>query len=550
MATPPCPIPPMLPPAAARAPPPAAAAAAAGHSYSASLPPTYRLSAFPVSPSAHDCSTAAASTGTFTLAPGLGLEQRGCDSGDDDDHDSARTSSSPSTTRRRIPSPSSSPSSFAHRPTRTTRGFDCPAPSSTSSLDAAAAAPASGPELRSASTSSARSSSSCTDTSASTSTSTTEDDADDCATPLSSLAGSTISMTASDSCGALSPGTAPAATSSSSAAAAPQRPPTSTSSNLAARLEWGLSGLVVAPQVPKDDAAKREREARAVRGGWEDPALAAARRALWDDVVAVDEDEGAPRPPPLAAEAQGAKGDDEGSPGQADGEDGDADVSESHDDDDDAASEEAAREDDEDEASGFPRVRRPCHTTLAPRFSCLRHSPSARAALSLPSSSCPSSNEDGPLPPSSTSTSTPTLFTSGRLSPSAASSTSTSDGAPASVTFSCAPPETCPTWSAEAYSRRGDAPVEKLSIREWIELQGVREAVGVWSGKIAKWDEAQQLAEASAAAAAANGAGGEGQLSTPTRGRPPGGLAAVVGVVHISRSTPTSPVDPNRMPFP
>ncbi|GAA5838270.1 hypothetical protein JCM9279_003184 [Rhodotorula babjevae] len=542
MATPPCPIPPPLPPAGARAP--QAAPTAAGHSYSASLPPTYRLSAFPVSPSAQDCST---STATFTLAPGLGLEQRGCDSGDDDadDDDSARTSS-PSTSRRRLPSPSSSsssPSSYAHRPTRTTRGFDCPNASSPSSLDAAK--PASGTDLRSTSTSSARSSSSCTDTSASASTSTstsaTEDDPDDCATPLSSLAGSTISMTASsDSCRAGPAAAVSPTTSATAAAAAAPRPPppTSASSNLAARLEWGLSGLVVAPQVPKDDAAKREREARAVRGGWEDPALAAARRALWDDVVSADEDEGAP-----LVEAQRAQG--EGASAQVEGDDGDADVSESHDDDD-GASEDAARddEDDEDEASGLPRVRRPCHTTLAPRFSCLRHSPSARASLSLPSSSCPSSSEDGPLP---SSTSTPTLLTSGRLSPSAASTTSTSEGAPASVTFSCAPPETCPTWSAEAYSRRGDAPVEKLSIREWIELQGVREAVGVWSGKIAKWDEAQQLA---AEASAGAGAGGDGQLSTPTRGRPPGGLAAVVGVVHISRSTPTSPVDPNRMPFP
>ncbi|GAA5916866.1 hypothetical protein JCM8208_001939 [Rhodotorula glutinis] len=530
MATPPCPIPPPLPPAAGARPP--APAHAVGHSYSASLPPTYRLSAFPVSPSAHD--DGPGSTAFSTLAPGLGLEQRGCDSDDDDDHDRRRRVPSP-------PSPSSPSSSSAHRPTRTTRGFDCPASSSTAA--GAAVAASSGTDIRSTSASSARSSSSCAGTSASTSTTTTEDDADadDCATPLSSLAGSTASMTASESCRAA---VAPGPTTSLSSAAAPRPPPptSSSSSNLAARLEWGMQGLVVAPQVPKDDAAKREREARAVRGGWEDPALAAARRALWDDVVAVDEDEGS-----RLGEDEHAQGE-EGTAERRSGEvDGDVRVSLQRDDgaathDDEDEDEEEDRGDDDE---GLPRPRRPCHTTLAPRFSCLRHSPSARASLSLPSSSCPSSSDDGPLPPSaSTSTSTSTLPTSGRLSPSAASTTSTSEGAPASVTFSCAPPETCPTWSAEAYSRRGDAPVEKLSIREWIELQGVREAVGVWSGKIAKWDEAQVLAEASA------GAGADGQLSTPTRGRPPGGLAAVVGVVHISRSTPTSPVDPNRMPFP
>ncbi|KPV78325.1 uncharacterized protein RHOBADRAFT_50805 [Rhodotorula graminis WP1] len=526
MPTPPCPIPPPLPPAGARAPAPSHAAA--GHSYSASLPPTYRLSAFPVSPSATNDDQ-----GSFsTLAPGLGLEQRSSDSDADADDDDTGHRRPPSP-----PSPSTPLSPSSHRPTRTTRGFDCPSTAPASAPAAAAAS--SGIDLRSTSASSARSSSSCTDTSASTSTTTTEDDVDECATPLSSLAGSTASMTASESCRATAaPGHAPT---TSSSAAAPRPPLTSggSGSDLAARLEWGMQGLVVAPQVPKDDAAKREREARAVRGGWEDPALAAARRALWDDVVAVDEDEDAQ--PGEVGRVRGEEGTAERRPGQDDGEAG---VSVRRDDNDDDVARDGDEEEDRgDDDEGLPRPRRPCHTTLAPRFSCLRHSPSARASLSLPSSSCPSSSDDGPLPPS-TSTSTSPLPTSGRLSPSAASTSSTSEGAPASVTFSCAPPETCPTWSAEAYSRRGDAPVEKLSIREWIELQGVREAVGVWSGKIAKWDEAQVLAEASA------GAGGDGQLSTPTRGRPPGGLAAVVGVVHISRSTPTSPVDPNRMPFP
>lgn len=30
--------------------------------------------------------------------------------------------------------------------------------------------------------------------------------------------------------------------------------------------------------------------------------------------------------------------------------------------------------------------------------------------------------------------------------------------------------------------------MEKLSMREWVELREVREAVGLWSGKIARWE--------------------------------------------------------------
>lgn len=31
--------------------------------------------------------------------------------------------------------------------------------------------------------------------------------------------------------------------------------------------------------------------------------------------------------------------------------------------------------------------------------------------------------------------------------------------------------------------------MEKLTLREWVELRDVRGAVGVWSGKVAKWQE-------------------------------------------------------------
>ena len=43
------------------------------------------------------------------------------------------------------------------------------------------------------------------------------------------------------------------------------------------------------------------------------------------------------------------------------------------------------------------------------------------------------------------------------------------------------------TYSRDDYIRAGIEPVEKLSMKEWVELQGVREAVGVWSGRIEKW---------------------------------------------------------------
>lgn len=493
MATPPCAIPTHDARTAS-----SSSSGAHAHSYSASLPPTYRLSAFPVSPTAQDCIASTSASTTGALPPGFGLEQRGCTG---DDSSSPSPSASPS--RRLLPPSPPPPSS---RPTRTVRGFECPdLPRASTSGSSSGSGSGSGADGRSASASS-RDSSARSASSSSCCADDGDGDGGGDATPLSSLAGSVVSV--------------------SSECSGPLAPPRS---NLAAKLEWGVKGLVVTPSVPKDDAAKREREARAVRGGWEDPALAAARRALWDDVVSAEDDDHDTAPAQAGADALRGKDAEGASPPE---EGGDADAPEQHDEQSDGASQPPEEDGDDAEAWGLPPVRRPCHATLAPRSSCLRYSPAARASLSLPSSSCPSSSDD-PTP-------------SGRHSPSAASTTSTSE-AP-SVSFSCAPPQTCPTWSAEAYSRRGDAPVEKLSIREWIELQGVREAVGVWSGKIAKWDEATLAAVEGAAtsgAGAAAGAGGD-QPGTPTRGRPPGGLAAVVGVVHISRSTPTSPVDPNR----
>ena len=51
--------------------------------------------------------------------------------------------------------------------------------------------------------------------------------------------------------------------------------------------------------------------------------------------------------------------------------------------------------------------------------------------------------------------------------------------------------------------------MEKLSIREWIELQGVREAVGVWSGRIGKWEGDDETS------ASAGGEGASGKVKDP-----------------------------------
>ncbi|BGP44643.1 hypothetical protein JCM10450v2_000457 [Rhodotorula kratochvilovae] len=437
LGTPPCAIP-------SAGPPPSSM------SYSASLPPTYRLSAFPVSPS--DCSA---------LPPGLGLAQRGCAS-DDERSDDEQQRAPPASGR-------------AQAAPRTIRGFD-PAPRP---LDDAA--------LTNENTGSSSAASSRKGSAGSLASTTETDDSGGSETPLSSLAGSLLSDV---DAGKDSPATAAGAGSN-----------LARTSPALGSLEWGVRGLSI--RAPLDDAAKREREARAVRGGWEDPALAAARRALWDDVPAEEVGgENAPAGEPVVEVILGGEADPSGDEG---------------------ASDAAVEDDDSDDEWGLPPVRLPCHTTLAPRSSCLRYSPAARTSISLPSLSTSSSSPaDDPS-------------ASGRHSPSADSTASTS--AP-SVSFSCAPPQTCATWSAEAYSRRGDAPVEKLSIREWIELQGVREAVGVWSGKIAKWDEVLAADAAAPPAAAAD--------VCAARGRPPCQLAAVVGVVHVSRSTPSSPVDTSR----
>ncbi|MBZ6370563.1 MAG: hypothetical protein LBE44_01290 [Microbacterium hominis] len=331
--------------------------------------------------------------------------------------------------------------------------------------------------------------------------------------------------------------------------------------------------------------AKAKRERAAVREGWEDPALAAARRALWaddadDETVAsipsaaasnglvgalaersqiprADADAAAPSPAAAAPTSEKRRGQEE-SPEATTADDDD---------------------DDDDEAYALllpPPACMPCHATLSPRASCLRNSPLARSA-SLAALSCSTSSfssdsspvslsDSAALPPSDSDTPPTTSSSSrdrdlqhrrnsssgGRLSPSATStSTSTaSTSAPPSVSFSPAPPLEGATYSAVDYERGGDGPVEKLSVREWIELQGVREAVGVWSGKIEPWSA--ELEAALQNAVADLGSGGGGGDGSTTAGKRFGSSqaspssctapAALVGVVQVTKSAHNSPV--------
>ncbi|BGO92810.1 hypothetical protein NBRC10512_007929 [Rhodotorula toruloides] len=432
-----------------RAHPPASSSSA----YTASLPPSYRRSSFPVSPDTQ-------STSDY-LPPGLGLAQRGC--ADDDDFERASSVPRPEDVRL----PYSNASALGLRGMGRLR----------EEVDAASSSAGSSRKGSGSSFGSVTG-----------------------GTPLSSLANSLVSDYSTNPTEAL----------------LAQR-------RAAGALEYGMRSLSMSSGL--DDRQRRERAAK--RGGWEDPALAAARRALWEDV-----------PEDVAQETQANDG---------------AGAPEVFVDSDENASSENAEDVDAAEEWKLPvPAREPCHLTLTPRAPCLRNSPLSRASLSL---SCSTTF---------ISTSSVSEDRNGRLSPSAASTASTS--AP-SVTFARDPPTTCPTYSKEAYERGGDAPVEKLSIKEWIELQGVREAVGVWSGKIGKWQECEEVRSeggvesrseqrrrrSSACEALAGKDGGDGSCEIATgaktpaeggnQGRTPCPLAAVVGVVQVARSAPNSPIE-------
>lgn len=168
----------------------------------------------------------------------------------------------------------------------------------------------------------------------------------------------------------------------------------------------------------------------------EDPMLAKARRALWADDDELEGDE-------LEERAI------------------DVDIEEDEDGQGDESSSSLSAEDDEDEGQWTRRP--PAHATAQPVTSCLKRARSRAAG--------PDSQQRPAL----------------RLR---TSSSSSIDAHTTRVRISPAPPTFSTTYSPAAYSRKGEPPVEKLSMREWVELQGVREAVGVWSGRIGKWDGA------------------------------------------------------------
>ncbi|GAA5969221.1 hypothetical protein JCM11641_007514 [Rhodosporidiobolus odoratus] len=443
--------------------------------YTLSLPKSYRRSSFPVSPQHFNL-----------LPPGLGM-QRGLSH--DSDYHSATGFASP----EQLQQPFTNLSLSQLRPS----GLSDSSPITSTS-----------------SPSTSRKSS------ASSYDSNTSFSSDGSTTPVSSLASSALSFEPTSS------------TSSPNAAKLPSSasPAAKNGVSLLSTFDWGTKasgGVVQSSPATRSlsvssgmDKAKRE----AVKG-WEDPALAAARRALWDDVpdeVVAAKEEGT-TPPEVFVEEEEGEAENETKPNEE---------------------VEVAEEWQLPPARSDPSTPTALTAPTTPLFSCLRNSPSSRSCASLPS-----------IAPISTSFSSSSSSTSRSASPSASSATSHSLSM--SVSFSAEPPASCETYSPEAYSRRGDAPVEKLSIRDWMELQGVREAVGLWSGKIGKWDETQATLQVPAGTGAGDaciptGANSVGQGATVSerKGRTPCPLAAVVGVVQVARSTPNSPVSPcKNLPF-
>ncbi|GAA5923344.1 uncharacterized protein JCM15063_003618 [Sporobolomyces koalae] len=290
-----------------------------------------------------------------------------------------------------------------------------------------------------------------------------------------------------------------------------------------------------------------EKQKREAIKGWEDPALAAARRALWDDIV----DDESQRASTDSANEEAVEFDDDDddkssnvrdnidAKNRSQPEANDSEVEEE---------DEEEEEEEEEEDETIPPPRPPCHSTLSPGPSCLRSrhssssSPSPRiASLSLhqPPDSSSIERQSSPCPSSSTSSSSMTTTTTATTAMTTSSM----------IRFSQEPPRTCPTYSKLDYERKGDLPVEKLSIREWIELQGVREAVGVWSGKIQKWEEEQDGRATDEASKALSGStisthsshSGSTVTTGPGSSRPSLSLAALTGVVTVSKSTPSSP---------
>jgi hypothetical protein len=228
------------------------------------------------------------------------------------------------------------------------------------------------------------------------------------------------------------------------------------------------------PKAGKDKSDDREqlllqaRAQRALRNAdeaavGEDPMLAKARRALWADT---DDD---------VHEVAGQKSSREAILDVS--EEGDEEPEDEGDDDDDDAGGRYSRSDSDNESDdSFTPRRSPLHAVLKPTAPCLRFITRRR---------------QGAAP-----------LLSLKI-PDVASCETDSDALEdqrGRVRISPDPPQVSHTHSATRYPRQGLPPVEKLSMREWIELQGVREAVGVWSGRIeakSNWSEEDDEGESS-----------------------------------------------------
>ncbi|SGY30289.1 BQ5605_C002g01139 [Microbotryum silenes-dioicae] len=224
----------------------------------------------------------------------------------------------------------------------------------------------------------------------------------------------------------------------------------------------------------------------------EDPQLAAARRALWEDVN-----------PPMMKKTtmsthSNSGSDDSGSMTPS------AQACPVFDEDEkevDNQAQEGSDTEDEPNPDTVP-PHEPSHATLTPLASCLRSETPSRT---------PSTN-------------------------------SLSNGSPSGsfVRISREPPRAFTTYSAIDYERRGQGPVEKLSIKEWMELQGVREAVGVWSGRITANDWSEE--PSSINGMSTNGPGTESsEGSEPIIAIGKGHPSVATGVRRVA-SLPNSPM--------
>lgn len=249
---------------------------------------------------------------------------------------------------------------------------------------------------------------------------------------------------------------------------------------------------------------------RMTKDSGEDQALYDARRALWDECIAGDDE--------ISESDRQAVSIFTDTPT-----DSEVDV-ETEDDDEDGEKAIGQLDEDIDKLDLTPTtsntttiISKPSHATLSPHSSCLRlpsttsftsNSASTSSNLTFFSSSTTNSRS------SSASFQQPSSPSSSILSLSSVCTTN-------SVQFSLEPPQALETYSPEEYERGGDPPLEKLSMRDCIELHRLRECVGLWSGKIKKWEPEVELQQQQLQL--------ESALSSPTFGNVnlPGGESSI-----------------------